>query len=396
MNRLISLKFVSLAAILAAIFLTASLAQTTYMITGKVLDEDGKPVQNAVIKIERKDIKWTASVKTNRRGEFTHAGVPVGGTYRVALEIGGKEVDNKDNVRPRLGEPAELTFDLQELKKTREAQRLAAETGTLTAEQARALTPEQREEIERGLKARAAEIAKNKALNDSFNQGVEAFTGGRYQEAVDAFTKASELDPKQDAVWARLAEACMQLGGQKTGAEQEALFAKASEAYQKAIELKPAEAAYVNNYGLAMVRMRKIPEATAMLEKAAQMDPVNAAKYYYNLGAVMMNTGQNEPAGDAFKKAIEANPKYAPAQYQYGIFLVGKAQIGADGRIQPPAGTKEAFQAYLELEPNGQFAQSAKDMLASFDQSITTEYMSPEAKKKAEEAERKKQQQKKR
>jgi tetratricopeptide (TPR) repeat protein len=131
-----------------------------------------------------------------------------------------------------------------------------------------------------------------------------------------------------------------------------------------------------------------------MLEKAAQLDPANAAKYYYNMGAVMMNTGQNEAAGEAFKKAIAANPKYAPAQYQYGIYLVGKAQIGADGRIQPPPGTREAFQAYLELEPNGQFAQSAKEMLASFDQAIQTEYVSPEAKKRAEEAERKKQQKK--
>ncbi|MGQ9635510.1 MAG: tetratricopeptide repeat protein [Bryobacteraceae bacterium] len=394
MNRIFS-KRLSLFALLVFVFFAfAALAQTTYMITGKVIGEDGKPIQNAIIKIERKDIRWNANVKTNRRGEYTHAGVPVGGTYRVALEIDGKEVDFRDNVRPRLGEPAEINFDLLELKKTREAQRLAAETGTLTAEQARMLTPEQREEIERTLKARAAEIAKNKALNDAFNAGVEAATAGRFQEAVDAFTKAAEIDPKQDAVWARLADAAEKLGVQKTGAEQEAAFAKCVEAYQKALELKPSEAAYYNNYGLALVRMRKIPEAVSMLEKATQLDPANAAKYYYNMGAVMMNTGQNEAAGEAFKKAIEANPKYAPAQYQYGIYLVGKAQIGADGRIQPPPGTREAFQAYLELEPNGQFAQSAKEMLASFDQAIQTEYMSPEAKKKAEEAERKKQQKK--
>jgi hypothetical protein len=74
---------------------------------------------------------------------------------------------------------------------------------------------------------------------------------------------------------------------------------------------------------------------------------------------------------------------------------VGKAQIGADGKISPPPGTREAFQAYLDLEPNGPNAQPAKDILASFDQAIATEYSTPEAKKRAEEAAKKKQQQKK-
>jgi tetratricopeptide (TPR) repeat protein len=125
------------------------------------------------------------------------------------------------------------------------------------------------------------------------------------------------------------------------------------------------------------------------------MDPPNAYKYYYNLGAVLMNQNQMDAAGLAFKKAIDTNPKYAIAQYQYGLTLLGKAQIGADGKITPPPGTREAFLAYLDLEPNGPNAQSAKDMLAQFDQAIETNYTSPEAKQKAEEAAKKKQQQQK-
>ena len=157
---------------------------------------------------------------------------------------------------------------------------------------------------------------------------------------------------------------------------------KAIDSFQKAMELKPEEAAYVNNYALALVKAKKIPEAQAALEKAAALDAPNAGKYYYNLGAVMMNTGQTDAAGEAFKKAIALTPNYAPAQYQYGLVLVGKAQIGADGKIQPPPGTREAFEAYLKLEPNGPMAEQAKGILASFDQSIQTEYSNPDAKKK--------------
>ncbi len=383
------------ACIVLFLFACSLFAQNTYTILGKVTDEAGKPLEGAVIRIERKDIKWDTTIKTNKRGEFIHAGVPSGGIYKVTCAVGGKDVDVRDNIKPHLGEPANLVFDLAELKKLRDAQQIAAQTGALTTEQARNLTSEQRDQIQASLKGREKEIAQNRALNDAFNQGVEAFTAGQFQAAVDAFTKATELDPKQDAAFGRLAEANLSLGAQKTGAEQEAAYAKAMEAYQKAMELKPAESAYMNNYGTALIRMKKLPEAQAAFEKAAAMDPPNAYKYFYNLGAVLMNTGQVDAAGVAFKKSVDLNPKYAIAQYQYGLTLLGKAQIGADGKITPPAGTKEAFQAYLDLEPNGPNAQPAKDMLASFDQAIETNYASPEAKKRAEEAAKKKQQQKK-
>jgi len=374
-----------------ALFAVTVFAQSTYVITGKVLGEDKKPLQGAVVKIERTDIRWNAQLKTNRRGEYTHAGVPAGGTYKIILEVNGETVDVRDGVRPRLGEPAVVDFDLSELKKLRDAANLAAQSGgQLSSEQARALSAEQREEIEKQIKARQAEIGKRKDLNDAFNRGMEAMKAGDPKTAAEAFEKASELDPKQHVIWAQLAEAYAALGAKTTGAEQEAAYNKAIESYLKAMELKPDESAYVNNYALVLVRAKRIPEAQAALEKAAQMDPAQAATYYYNLGAVMMNVGQTEAAGEAFKKAIEANPKYAQAQYQYAIYLVGKAQIAPDGRIQPPPGTREALEAYLQLEPNGQFAQSARDMLATFDQTIQTEYVNPDAKKKTTPAPKKK------
>jgi tetratricopeptide (TPR) repeat protein len=395
MARFISKRAPQGACIVLFLFAWCVLAQTTYTLLGLVTGEDGKPLPGAVVKIDRKDVKWSATLKTNKRGEYTHAGLPVGGVFKITVEVDGKEADSRDNYKPRLGEQNTVNFDLAEIKKTRDAQMLAAQTGTLTAEQAKNLTSEQRDQIQANLKAREKEIAQNKALNDSFNAGVAASEAGQLQAAVDAFSKAAELDPKQDAVFGRLAEAYLTLGGQKTGAEQEAAYAKAVENYQKAIDIRPTESGYVNNYGTALVKMKKIPEAQAAFEKAASMDPPNAYKYYYNLGAVLMNQNQMDAAGLAFKKAIDTNPKYAIAQYQYGLTLLGKAQIGADGKITPPPGTREAFLAYLDLEPNGPNAQSAKDMLAQFDQAIETNYTSPEAKQKAEEAAKKKQQQQK-
>jgi tetratricopeptide (TPR) repeat protein len=171
----------------------------------------------------------------------------------------------------------------------------------------------------------------------------------------------------------------MKLAGTKTGAEFDAAAQKGLDAYAKAIELKPEEAATHNNYALALVQAKKIPEAQAELTKAAQLDPANAGKYYYNLGAVLTNANQGDAAAEAFQKAIAADPNYAEAYYQYGVYLVGKASLGADGKVTPVPGTVEAFQKYLALAPDGQFAQPAKDMLTTLNASVDTSYKNPNA-----------------
>ena len=117
-----------------------------------------------------------------------------------------------------------------------------------------------------------------------------------------------------------------------------------------------------------------LAKAQAELTKAAQLDAANAGKYYYNLGAVYVNTGQSEPAGAAFKKAIDTDPNYADAYYQYGIYLIGKATTTPDGKIVPPEGTADAFQKYLQMRPDGQFAEPAKAMLQSMGSTVETNF----------------------
>jgi len=46
----------------------------------------------------------------------------------------------------------------------------------------------------------------------------------------------------------------------------------------------------------------------------------------------------------------------------------------------PPAGTEEAFQKYLALQPNGPNADGAKAMLASMGSSIQTNFDKPGSK----------------
>lgn len=366
----------SLAGMLMCAF--GALAQTAVM-EGNVKGEDGKPVQGAVIKITRTDIKGNYQVKTDKKGHFLYAGLPLG-MYDVSVEIGGAAKDSVKGVRLH-GDMPPVDFDL-----ARSAAGGPGEQGGQTQPAAqdatRGMSAQQKAELEKQLKEREEAMKKNKELNDAFNAGMTAAQAKQWDQAIASFNKASELDAKQHVVWAQLAEAEMNFAATKSGAEADAETAKGLDAYQKAIELKPDDAGYHNNFALSLAKAKKFPEAQAELTKAATLDPPNAGRYYYNLGALLVNSGQNEPAGDAFKKAIDIDPNYADAQYQYGVFLLSKATVAADGKVTPVGGTAEAFQKYLQLKPDGPFADSAKQMLATLGTTLDTSYKNPAGSKK--------------
>jgi tetratricopeptide (TPR) repeat protein len=365
---------------LGILFCAIGLAQTS-AIEGDVKAADGSPLKGGVIKIDREDIKGHYQVKTDKKGHYYYGGLPLG-QYKVTLEVDGKDVDFVDKVRTQLGDPKEIPFDMHASAQKQQALNQAAETGTLSKDQAKGMSAEEKAAFEKANKERAEMKAKGKALNDAFNAGKEAMTAKQFDVAVTQFSKAGELAPDQPVVWANLGDAEINLSKTKTGPEHDDALNKGLDAYKKTLELKPDDAGVHNNYALALAQAKKFDEAQAELAKAAQIEPANAGKYYYNLGALLVNNGQTDPAGEAFKKAIDADPKYADAQYQYGIFLIGKAKLGSDGKYDPVPGTREAFQAYLDLKPDGQYAESAKGMLASLTGAVDTSYQNPAAKNK--------------
>jgi tetratricopeptide (TPR) repeat protein len=356
------------------LFSAACWAQTTAF-EGDVKGEDGKPLAGAQIHIDRLDIKGNYKVKTDKKGHYYYGGLPIG-KYKIWVEMDGKERDAMNNVPSKLGDPTPVNFDLA-------ASAGHAAAGAAPAkEQERGMSAADKAAYEKKRRDQEEALKKNKELNDAFNAGVEAENNKQWDVAIQSFEKASTIGPEQNVVWGRLADSYTSLAGTKTGAEADEALTKAIAAYQKAIELKADAPEYHNNYALALAKQKKFAEAQAELTKAAQLDPASAGKYYYNLGAVLVNTGQTDQAVDAFKKAIDADPNYAEAYLQYGITLMGKATLGADGKMVPVAGTAEAFQKYLELRPDGKDADTAKAMLASLGMTVDTQYKKQTPKKK--------------
>ena len=152
-------------------------------------------------------------------------------------------------------------------------------------------------------------------------------------------------------------------------------------------------AGYHNNHGQAYAKGGKTQEAMGEYTLAAQADPSAAAKYYFNLGAILTNESAKQPdqaarfrmidqATEAFDKAIAADPAYAEAYYQKAVNLLGKATLDKTNKMVAPPGTAEAFNKYLELEPTGKHADEVKGMLAYIGAEIKTSFKKEKTKSK--------------
>lgn len=367
-----------------ALLAFSAFAQIT-TIEGNVKAADGKPVQGAEVHITRTDIKGNYKTKTDKKGHYLYMGLPMG-MYNVEVWVDGKIAGQPQNkIKTTPGDPIPVNFDLHadqaEAQAKQAAMQKAAETGQVTDDMRRGMSKEQIAAMEKQVKEQSEKMKKNKELNDAFNEGMTALQAKQYDQAIAAFDKAGTLDPSQLAVWTNLADAYMKNSEGKTGPAFDENVQKGLETYQKAVIMKPDDAGLHNNYALALAKAKKFDETQLELKKAADLDPTNGGKYYYNLGALLVNSGQTGPASEAFKKAIELTPTYADAYYQYGISLMGQAKTDSSGKVIPVPGTAEAFQKYLELQPNGQWAESAKGMLASLGATIETNFTDPNAKK---------------
>jgi len=240
-----------------------SLAQVT-PIEGTVKGADGKPIQGAVIKITRTDIKGEYPAKTDKKGHYINIGVPIGGTFNVALFIDGKQVDVVNGVRTG-GDMKPVDFDLKAAQKDNstkqaELQKAMETTGKVPDDLSRGMSADQKAKMEKDFKEKSDARKKQNELNDAFNAGMAAKEAKQWDQAVTSFTKASELGPAQPAVWANLGEAYAKVAEGKTGPEFDTAIQKAQEAYSKSIELKPDDPASHNNYAILWERPKNSPK----------------------------------------------------------------------------------------------------------------------------------------
>jgi tetratricopeptide (TPR) repeat protein len=343
-------------------------------VQGVVTDSDGKIVVGAVVGFDAAETKNHIEAKSDKKGHYIQNMKP--GIYAVTVKVDGVLRQSLKQYEAVGGNGDPLDFKLKPAGQQPPAQMTSAAPAPGGKEAPKGNSKED----DKAAKEREAQLAKNKELNDSFAAGKAAIDNKQWDEAITQLTKASEIGPTQQAVWAALAEAYVGSAKSAKGADAGAIFDKSFAAFDKLLTLTPDDAGTYNNYALALAADKRLDDAKVKLAKAIELDPPGAGRYHYNLGALLMNSNQTDGAIEEFKKSFTADPNYAEAYFYYGSTLLGKATMDPTGtKMVAPAGTVEALQKYLELKPDGPNADSAKQLIAALGSTIQANYKDPNA-----------------
>ncbi len=286
-------------------------AQSTAIVKGVINDDKGQPAENAKVSFDlQADTPKHFETKTNKKGEFSQAGLPPG-EYKIVAE------------KDKLGAFATTTL--------RAAQSITANMN---------MTPG-------GGAAGMAAAGMTAALKKTFDEALALSNAGKHPEAIAKFNEAITINAKCSDCYDNIGFSYMQTKD----------YDKAEEAYKKAIEVKPNDANAYNGLANLYNAQRKFDDAAKASAKAIELSSASStlvggdADALFNQGVVLWNGGKIPEAKKSFAAAVAANPNHAEAHFQLGMALVNEGDM---------AGAATEFNTYLKLAPTGPNAATAK------------------------------------
>ena len=275
---------------------------------GKVLDGATKlPVANAEVKLEAvegKTVRQTAKVKP----DGTYAVFVLDGTLRYKFTVSAPGYDPyEETLKMKLGESEKKDFELFKV----------GSRGTPSA----------------------AAAAKVDLTVEAYNEGAALANAGDIDGAIKKFEEAVATKPDMLAGWGALAK--MQL--------RQKNYAKALEAAGKVLEIDDSDVDMLSVQHQAYLATGDKANAAKVAEKL----PKNAGALF-NDAAKLINSGDDAGAEKLLTQAVAMDDKFAQAHYELGMIFV---------RSGRSAEAKAALTKYLELDPDGKDAPTAKEMM---------------------------------
>lgn len=373
---------------------------------------DGKvvPAANAIVDVFRMDLPGDYQLKTDKKGDYVHAGLPLG-TYVISVSMPGAQPYYLPNVK--VGREINYAIELA----TGDGKRLTrAEIKTLmgTPGGTGVSKPAVEDKTKRDeLIRKNAEIeASNKKATDSnatvdrtFKAGNEAFKTKNYDLAIAQFNEGITADPNHPGAPALLTNKAMALTARGVDRYNAAVQAKddaaktagieaaqkdwreANESGTKAVALlkaltAPADAAAANSAKVNMYfALSARAEATRLFVTkvdqtqadagvvvyqeyiAAEADPVKKAKAEHDLAQMLFDANALDKALVHYQKILAANPDDLNALLRSGqiLFNIGAVNNGDKIKYQEAA---NFLAKYVEKAPDGDpFKADAKSIL---------------------------------
>lgn len=284
-------------------------------LTGKVTDSAGKPIQGVNVTVTTPNL----------------------GTLRIVLKS-----DKKGQYGTVLND-ATMPYDVKFEKEGYVAWQTKKKVpvGDIGVVDAKLLKPSEAGAPAVGTAPAAPSGNEQAAL--AYNAGVDLLNGGDKAGAEAKFQEATTKNPDLPQAW----QALTQLAYDKKD------WAKTLQYGQKAVELDPSVGAV---YAMLATAATQAGDKKAAAEWQAKYDEANpdSPEILYNKGVQAYNKKKLKEAEGFLTKAVEAKPDFALAHFWLGMtsFTLNK---------KTPA--REHLQKYMELEPNGSEAATAKEIL---------------------------------
>jgi tetratricopeptide (TPR) repeat protein len=303
----------------------------TGQIKGKVTDAQGNPVEGAIVSLQDLDKGGKPlTTKTNKKGEYMQVGLsPAQYKITVTKDALSSSRDTKVGL-----DMATLDFKLE------------AAGGKATGS---------KEDV---AKAKAKADAATKAFAD----GVALTNEGKHDDAIAKFNEVIAAVPNCAECYANI--------GTVYGMAKK--YPEAETAYKKAIELKADFADAYNGLANVYNAEKKFDLAAEASKKAMELigTPTAGAapgaapaaatpSQVFNQGVILWNAGKIPEAKAQFEAAVQADPNMADARYWLGMAMVNA------GTPEAMKAAKPHFETYLKLAPTGQYAETAKAIVAS-------------------------------
>jgi rhomboid protease GluP len=201
------------------------------------------------------------------------------------------------------------------------------------------------------------------------NLAVALALAGRKDEASEAFRIARQMEPKDISLYivsselfmeaGRMDEAVEVLEEARTWAPESAPvesqmglvrlrrgeYGEALEAFRKAVSLEPKNAEAYNRLALGLSRAREGDCGLEAIQKALELLP-DAPHLLDSLGTVHLARGETAEAVNAYRRAIEKDPRHAVYRFNLSVALARDGEVGEAARER-----SEAKRLDPEFEP---------------------------------------------
>ena len=207
---------------------------------------------------------------------------------------------------------------------------------------------------------------------------IDEIKAAKYTDIQSLMTKDTGLKPDEPLLWNNL-------GFAQAGLKEND---DAIATYKKSIDMEtaskkprmPVIGAAQAGLGEIYAREDKVADANAAYDAAVKADPANGPLYLRNEAVIFYQDNDNAAETAAADEAIKIDPNQAILYYIKGQGLVANATVDPKTqRIILPPDCTAAYQKYLELAPDGPYANEVAGILQQAGEKVSSSYKAPKA-----------------